>query len=69
MISQYSKKQHDTFVYKKLENSLVDLVKTHNTDNLNVEILNNSEIISDSFEVVLEKRIVYDNAVPLGDIA
>ena len=69
MISQYSKKQHDTFVYKKLENSLVDLVKTHNTDNLNVEILNNSDIISDSFEVVLEKRIVYDNAVPLGDIA
>ena len=56
MISQYSKKQHDTFVYKKLENSLVDLVKTHNTDNLNVEILNNSEIISDSFEVVLEKE-------------
>ena len=69
MISQYSKKQHDTFVYKKLENSLVDLVKTHNTDNLNVEILNNSEIISDSFEVVLEKRIVYDNAVQLVEIS
>ena len=69
MISQYSKKQRKTFVYKKLENSLIDLVKTNNTDNLNVEILNNSEIISDSFEVVLEKRIVYDNAFKIGDIA
>ena len=69
MISQYSKKQHDTFVYKKLENSLVDLVKTNDTDNLKVETLNNSEAISDSYEVVLEKRIGYDNAIPLGDIA
>lgn len=69
MISQYSKKQHEEFIYKKLENSLVDLVKTTDTDNLKVKILNNSEAISDSYEVVLEKRVGYENTVPLGDIA
>lgn len=69
MISQYSKHKHEEFMYKKLENSLIDLTKTSNTENLTVETLNNSEAISDSYEVVLEKRVGYENAITLGEIA
>lgn len=69
MISQYSKNKHENFVYKKLENSLVDLTKSTDTENLSISTLNNEDAISESYEIVLEKRVGYENTIELGSIA
>lgn len=68
MICQYSKSKHDELLYKKLENSLEDLSKMSDTENLKVKVLDNEKIIS-SNEIVLENRTAYEGTVHLGDIA
>ena len=47
MVAVYIKdKGHDEFIYKKLQNNLIDLNKMENTDNLHLKELKNSTIYS-----------------------
>ena len=69
MIAQYSKIITDEFKYKKLENTLDDIAREHDTDNIKIKMLKNSDIITDSYEILLEKQEGYDDCIMLGDIA
>ena len=69
MIAEYSKIKNDNFAYRKLENNLSDINKLSDTENLSINILKNSEVITEGNEILLEKDEQYDNCVLLGDIA
>lgn len=69
MIAIYSKRNADTFVYKKLTDSLSGISSTRTSDNVDVSVLKNANVISDNYEIVLENRHEYDNCVSLGEIA
>ena len=69
MIAQYSKKGADEFLYKQLENSLVDISRRNNTDNLTVSTRCNSTVITNNNEIILQEQNQYGDCVDLGSIA
>lgn len=69
MIAQYSKSKNDLFRYKKLENVLYDIAKESDTNNVNIRLLKNSEIITENNEIMLEEQRKYKNCILLGEIA
>ena len=70
MVAVYVKnKEHDEFVYKKLQNNLIDLSMTESTDNLHLKQLKNSTIYSNQDEILVENRqLRFENVVRLGEI-
>ena len=57
MIATYQGKQAATsnkFIYKKLENNLDDINKVTDTENIEIRILNNDNIITNKFEILFE---------------
>lgn len=68
MIAEYSKRKSDEFMYKKLENNLLDINKFYDTENLSIKKLHNSKVISPAFEIILESDSTFDNCVLLGDL-
>lgn len=68
MIAEYSKKRVDEFMYKKLENNLLDINKYYDTENLKIQTLLNSKVISPSYEIILESDDTFDGCVLLGDL-
>ena len=70
MVAVYVKnKEHDEFVYKKLQNNLIDLSMTESTDNLHLKQLKNSTIYSNQDEILVENRqLRFENIVRLGEI-
>lgn len=61
MISTFKDKKtcnSNTFRYKKLQNTLNDINKDSNTENINISILNNKNIITDKFEILFEESDV-----------
>ena len=70
MVAVYVKdKDHDRFIYKKLQNNLVDLNKKENTDNLRLRTLANSTIYSNQDEILVEGgQLHLENIIRLGEI-
>ena len=70
MVAVYIKdKGHDEFIYKKLQNNLIDLNKMENTDNLHLKELKNSTIYSNQDEILVEdEQIQLENVIRLGEI-
>ena len=70
MVAVYVKsKDHDEFIYKKLQNNLIDLNKMENTDNLQVKELKNSTIYSNQDEILVEdEQMPLENVIRLGEI-
>ena len=55
--------------YKKLQNTLIDLNKMENTDNLHVKKLKNSTIYSNQGEILVEDEQMHlENVIRLGEI-
>ena len=70
MVAVYIKdKEHDEFIYKKLQNNLIDLNKMENTDNLHLKELKNSTIYSNQDEILVETEQMHlENVIRLGEI-
>ena len=70
MVAVYAKsKDHDEFIYKKLQNTLIDLNKMENTDNLHLKTLKNSTIYSNQDEILVEEeQMQLENIIRLGEI-
>ena len=70
MVAVYIKaKDHDEFIYKKLQNTLIDLNKMENTDNLHLKELKNSTIYSNQDEILVEdEQMQLENVIRLGEI-
>ena len=70
MVAVYIKdKDHDEFIYKKLQNNLIDLNKMENTDNLHLKELKNSTIYSNQDEILVEnEQMQLENVIRLGEI-
>ena len=70
MVAVYVKnKEPDKFIYKKLQNNLMDLGKAENTDNLRLKQLKNSTIYSNQDEILVENgQLRLENVVRLGEI-
>jgi len=69
MVAIYTKgKNHNEFVYKKLENNLFDIGEQNNTDNLIVKTLNNVAIFTNDHIQLDIDELTYFNTIPLGKI-
>ena len=70
MVAVYIKdKNRDEFIYKKLQNTLIDLNKMENTDNLHLKELKNSAIYSNQDEILVEdEQMQLENVIRLGEI-
>ena len=70
MIAFYQKDlASDDFVYKRLNDNLQDIYSTHNTENVEVRILSNRDLISDDFQINLsEKESFTNNSISLGQM-
>lgn len=70
MISLYVSKQNDNVVYKKLTNNLNDIFEIKNTKNLEVEILENKKLFTDTNEINFNYKSNFSiqNTLPLGNI-
>ena len=70
MVAVYIKdKDHNEFIYKKLQNNLIDLNKMKSTDNLDLKELKNSTIYSNQDEILVEdEQMQIENVIRLGEI-
>ena len=70
MVAIYKKtKVNDLFVYKKLENDVLDINKSENTDNLTIKQLSNEHVFTESNEIILDSNYKnLDYVTPLGRI-
>ena len=70
MVAVYIKdKNRDEFIYKKLQNTLSDLNKMENTDNLHLKKLKNSTVYSNQDEILVEDEQMHlENVIRLGEI-
>ena len=61
IISTYSKKQTENFIYKKVSNNTNDIFASKNTNNLEIEFFNQNEIYKNN-QINFEKNIIsYDD--------
>lgn len=69
MIAQYIKnKTHNYFTYKTLENCLDDIQSDFNTINIQISILQNSNVFINNEILFVLQRFKLKNCIPLGDI-
>ena len=70
MVAVYIKdRNRDEFIYKRLQNNLIDLNKMENTDNLHLKELKNSTIYSNQDEILVEnEQMQLENVIRLGEI-
>ena len=76
MIAMYKDKKKcisDKFIYKKLQNNLNDINKNFDTDNINIKVLNNDNVINENFNICFENSdidfSVYSNIGEFYDIS
>ena len=71
MVATYVKNKNiNEFVYKILENTTDDINKQFDTDNLKNKVLNNKNIITSTYEIMvnLDKNIISSNCIPLYEV-